>query len=497
MIKSILVLGGGSAGLIAAVTLKRRLPQLQVRVSRSPEIGVIGVGEGTTAQFGVHFFNYLGFNPRRFYAEASPTWKLGIRFLWGMQDFYYSFTVELGQKYNELPRPPGFYVDAETRWTGPGSACMAHNRAFYRQKNGAPDMSLCHAYHVENQKLVKWLENTATSLGVEIINGTMREAEGSSDGEIAALLLENGSRLAADLFVDASGFRSELLRRTLAEPWVSYADSLFCERAVIGGWPRTDEPIRPYTVAETMNSGWCWQIEHEHWINRGYVYSSRFISDEDALAEFLARNPKVSNEPRVVRFSSGRSERNWIGNVVGIGNASGFVEPLEATALHVICNQSKRLSECLIESLCEPTESTVALCNRANAVAWDDIRDFLAIHYAFNERLDTPFWRHCRNETNLGGVKDFVNYYRKNGPGFYCAAALLNAGNSFGLDGYYALLLGQRVSHECPYQAPPQEAKLWRKHLEELGVNAKRGFTVEQALAAIRHPSWQWGATGS
>src|SRR5207244_1117453 len=152
---------------------------------------------------------------------------------------------------------------------------------------------------------------------------------------LAALITEGAERIVADLYVDASGFRSELLGRTLGEAFISYEDSLFCDRAVIGGWARTTEPIKPYTLAETMDAGWCWQIEHEHWINRGYVYSSKFLSDDAALRELLTKNPQVSSEPRVVKFRTGRYARNWVQNVVGIGNAVGFVEPLEATSLQV------------------------------------------------------------------------------------------------------------------------------------------------------------------
>jgi tryptophan halogenase len=118
------------------------------------------------------------------------------------------------------------------------------------------------------------------------------KVEQSAAGVVAALVLDSGERITADLFIDASGFRSELLRRTFAEPFISYADTLFCDRAVIGGWEREDEPILPYTTAETMDHGWSWQIEHERHLNRGYVYSSRFVSD-DAEAEFRRKNPKL------------------------------------------------------------------------------------------------------------------------------------------------------------------------------------------------------------
>ena len=258
MISNVVVLGGGSAGLIAALTLKRRLPQLTVRVIRSPEIGIIGVGEGTTSGFPRHFFQYLGFHPRHFYAEAEPTWKLGIRFLWGKRpDFFYTFSGEYDQKYPDLPRNIGFYHDTETRWVGVTSACMAHDKAFPRRKDGLPDLQQSHAFHIENTKLVQWLEKASLALGVLITEARMEKAERADQG-IAALLLDTGERVTADLFVDASGFRSELLSGVIEEPYVSYGKSLFCDRAVIGGWSRTDEIIKPYTIAETMDAGWCW-----------------------------------------------------------------------------------------------------------------------------------------------------------------------------------------------------------------------------------------------
>jgi len=493
-VETIVVLGGGSAGLISAITLKRKLPHLSVRVVRSVEIGIIGVGEGTTRHFGEHFFRYLGLNPRQFYKEAEPIWKLGIRFLWGpKEDFFYTFAFEFDENFPALKRAPGFYGDAQASWRSICSACMVEGRVFPRTPAGIPDLGQPHGFHVENAKLVKWLENTASTLGVKITEGTMLTA--NREGElIKSLVLESGEVVEADLFVDSSGFRSELLTKTLEEPFVSFGGSLFCDRAVIGGWPRTTEPIRGYTTAETMNSGWCWQIDHENWINRGYVYSSSFISDEQALAELHAKNPLIANQPRVVKFRSGRTERSWVGNVVGIGNASGFVEPLEATALHIICVQSRRLADTLMTSGGELTESLRDLFNEANDAAWAEIRDFLAVHYKFNTRLDTEFWQHCRAETSLGGAERIVNFYQENGPIALCKGIYTQAGSQFGMEGFLALLVGQQVPHRRAYTPPANEAKLWNKHLSELQAAARRGFTVEQALAVVRSSSWKWNA---
>jgi tryptophan 7-halogenase len=362
-IRDILVLGAGSAGLMAALTLKRKLPNLRVRVVRSPELGVIGVGEGTTVSFPKHFFEYLKLKPQQFYTEAEPTWKLGIKFLWGPRpQFYYTFAYEFQQRFPELSRNSGFYFSEETEIAGPVSSFIAEDKAFPRANDGKPIFHNNHAFHIENKKLVAWLENVCRTFGVEITDATVTPEKGENG--ISALVTEKMDRLTADLYIDASGFRSELLGRALQVPYISYSDALFCDRAVIAGWPRTDEPIKPYTVAETMDAGWAWQIEHENWINRGYVYASPFISDQTALEEFLRKNPEVSNEPRVVKFRSGRYGKNWVGNVVGIGNAVGFVEPLEATALQVICVEASTLADSLIDSLCEPTPTLIELYNR-------------------------------------------------------------------------------------------------------------------------------------
>jgi tryptophan halogenase len=240
-----------------------------------------------------------------------------------------------------------------------------------------------------------------------------------------------------------------------------------------------------------MDAGWCWQIDHEHWINRGYVYSSKFISDDAALREFLAKNPKVTTEPRVVKYRTGRYARNWVGNVVGIGNAVGFVEPLEATALQVICVESITLADTLGDSLGAPPPTLVDLYNAFNARAWDDIRDFLSIHYKFNRRLNTPFWQACRAETRLYGAEPIVSFYQENGPSAL-ASQLLHPSNPFGLHGYWSLLVGQDLAHGKPYSPPPKELENWRGHCRAWELQAQRALDVKQSLDAIRRPGMKW-----
>ena len=487
----VLVLGGGSAGFMAALSLKKRLPDLSVRVIRSRDIGIIGVGEGSTIALTRFLHDYLAVGQKKFHETAQPTWKLGLKFLWGPRPyFHYTFGDQLNFKLHALPRENGFYCDREMEYEDLHSALMTHDRIFPRAPGGGPALHDRVAYHFENEKFVRFLEDYARAVGVAILDDTVRDVEQDERG-VSALALASGRTEAADLYVDCSGFGSLLLGKALGERFVSFRSSLFCERAVVGGWDRTDEPIKPYTTCETMESGWCWQIEHENRINRGYVYSPAFVSDEEAEKEFRAKSAKVG-PTRVVRFVSGRYERAWVKNVVAIGNAGGFVEPLEATALGIICNRSQRLAEMLLYGEGEITPTQVALYNRENAENWDSVRDFLAVHYRFNTRLDTPFWRECREKVELAGAAPVVEYFRENGPNTFWAPGLFGPFEAFGMAGYLAMLVGQQVPHRRVREAPDQERRVWEQYRQKNRETALKAMTVKDALAAIRSPKWNW-----
>ena len=296
----------------------------------------------------------------------------------------------------------------------------------------------------------------------------------------------------ADFFVDCSGFRSELLGKVLEEPFESFGGTLFCDRAVVGGWERSDEPILPYTTAEQMSTGWCWRIEHENHINRGYVYCSDLISDDEAAAEFKAKNPKVPSDPRVVKFRSGCYRRMWVDNVVAIGNSAGFVEPLEATALMIVCSHTQTLVDFLLHGELEPTPSMRDLYNELTHSTWMDIRDFLGLHYQLNTALDTPYWKRCREETDLSGIQPLLDFYEENGPTGFCRYRMRSSQNDFGIEGYFVMLVGQQASYRKRHQATPKEWELWRRHLSENTRKAKAGLTVKEALQYVRHPGWHW-----
>ena len=493
MVKRVVVVGGGSAGFLAAITIKARARDLAVAVIRSKEIGIIGVGEGSTAILPGHLHGYLGIDYREFYRLADPLWKLGIRFLWGKRPFFhYSFESQFEAVREGFAKNSAYYFprDGELGHTGTGASLMTLGKAFLRRTDNTPVITRALAYHLENEKFVTFLEQYALRLGVEIVDDTIVEVQ-QDDFGVTGLRLAGGATRSGELYVDCSGFQSLLMSKTFGEPLVSFKSSLFCDRAVVGGWQRGEEPILPYTTAETMDSGWCWQIEHEHRINRGYVYSSAFVSDEDAEREFRGKNPKVERT-RVVKFVSGRYARSFVKNVVAIGNASGFVEPLESTSLAFICTESVWLIESLLDADRRLRPTWTELFNKRVGKAWDVIRQFLALHYRFNDRLDTPFWRECREKTDLCGAAEVLDFYRENGPTPLWYKVLLNPDDQFQMEGYLAMLVGQRVPYHSDYAIPEQERQAWERQTKLFEAQARAGYGVRDALALVRSPQFRW-----
>jgi tryptophan halogenase len=240
-----------------------------------------------------------------------------------------------------------------------------------------------------------------------------------------------------------------------------------------------------------MDAGWCWQIDHESRINRGYVYSSNFISDADAEAEFRAKNPRVG-PTRIVKFKSGRYERGWVKNVIAIGNASGFVEPLESTSLAAICSQAQAVAETL--KICDGFlgPCLIRQYNKRNARSWDAIRQFLAVHYKFNTRLDTPFWQACRSDVDLCGAAEIVEYYQENGPNVAWRTTLIDPSDQFGMEGYLSLLVGQQLPYRQRYLPDAHDQEAWQRIRQAIYYKASRAFSVAEALRLIRSPAWVW-----
>lgn len=496
MIRSVLVLGGGSAGLMAALALKKKLPQLDVHIVRSQDIGVIGVGESTTSQFPPFLFEYLGISRKQFYSLVRPTWKMGIHFLWGPREsFQFPFEVQFDGQWNDLSRSNGFYCDVDYDSVNLHCALMSQGKAFPSQPNGGgPVIGPFTAFHLFNPYLVKGLETIALERGIKITDAKVSAVTTGEKG-VESVTLDDGRQLKADFYVDASGFRSELLSKALGTPFISYDSSLFCDRAIVGSWNRTDDYLHPYTVAETMDCGWAWKIDHEHAINRGYVYSSKFISDDAAREEFQRKNPKAKISDFIFKYRSGRYEKGWVKNVFAIGNACGFVEPLESTALMIACSQIQTMVTILLQSQCDPQPTMLGIYNKLFAEMWDNIRDFLAVHYRFNTRIKNKFWDACTNDTDISSAKPMLDFYAENGPtglGRHLLQTPLGGNTQFGIEGWLVMLIGQRVPYRNMGNVSEQERAIFRRHCQNFRDQARQGYTPAEALKFVHHPDWAW-----
>ncbi|MDU8929957.1 tryptophan halogenase family protein [Alisedimentitalea sp. MJ-SS2] len=493
-IKTICVVGGGSAGSLSALTLKRLLPGRRVITVSAPNIPVIGVGESTTAYLPVFLHQQLALDRARFHKEVKPGWKLGIRFVWGppeISHFNYPFSFELSERTGNLRKRAAYYYRELGGSAGIFSLLMDHDKSpIVKAKGRYHSIDLPYGYHIDNPRFLKYLKQMASEAGVESIEGTILNAQKDTAGNVATLMLDGDRRIEADLFVDCSGFQSLLLNKEMGVPFVSYSPPLRCDAAIVGDIPRTGT-IRPYTSAETMDHGWCWKIELPDRVSVGYVHASDFCSLDQARDELKRKNPDLTDDLRTVRFPSGRYQNFWHKNVVGIGNASGFVEPLESTALHVICEQLVMVCATLLDSDYRIEPAAVADANTRFRKSWDAIRDFLAVHYKFNTRSNSAFWQVCRAETELGQAEEIVRLYHELGPHVAMKHAIVTD-TLVQFEGYLALLMGQQVPTNSHSQFDDQDKKDWQDLQDYYQSTDAMAISLREALGVVAQPGWKW-----
>jgi tryptophan halogenase len=415
--------------------------------------------------------------------DVKPTFKLGIKFEWGLPGNYY-FTYPFG----DAQPVEAYAFDRDLSTQSLLSLLMCADRVpILRGPNDQLHSllpSLKFAYHLDNAPLVAFLAKSAKRLGINHVDMSIDDVVTNAAGHIDALRSNDGRELRFDLYVDATGFRSLLLEGTFKSPFQSYASSLFCDTAIVATVPQRGV-IEPYTTAETMDSGWCWRIPVEGEDHRGYVHSSAFIGIDAAIAEMRAKNPEMG-DPRVVRFRSGRHRDFWLGNVVAVGNAYGFVEPLESTALHMVIIEVSHLLAG-IEAMQDPENdgSFVTRTNELVAAHWDYLRWFLAIHYKFNRRLDTPFWRAARADVDVSGFRHLLERFEREGPWIVPEGQHFEVGDpTFWYGGLIMLLLGQGV--ECAPLCPVRSLVSWQDELSKYRGLVKRAMPQNEALEVFR-----------
>lgn len=410
MTQRIIIVGGGTAGWMAANLFAQKwFPEkASVTLIESPDIGIIGVGEGSTPTL-KRFFQILNIDDAQWMPACNATYKVNIKFKdWspvsGVDEYSHPFISQV-DTFTER----AFITNCRTRRYGLDTnttpADFLLNGVLAKQNKGpiTPDnfpFRMEYGYHFDSGLLGQFLANHASKLGVKHIQSKVNEIKTHSNGDIASVLLGDGSEVEGDIFVDCTGFRSLLMRETLGVEFVSFKENLFNDSAVVLQTPLTgDIPVE--TVSTALSTGWCWKIPLTHRFGNGYVYSSDFISHDAAEAEFR-RHIGVTDEAlecRRLKMNVGQLEKHWHKNCLAIGLSQGFIEPLEATALHLV-----QVGVELFMMKYEEGHFSDRLedeFNRKISERFERVRDYIVAHYKLNTRNDSEYWRANRNNTHL------------------------------------------------------------------------------------------------
>ena len=447
----VVIVGGGTAGWMTAAALAKLLSQVcNVHLVESEEIGIVGVGEATLPH--IRSFNErLGIDEAEFMARTRATFKLGIQFEnWArIGDRYIHPFGVFGRGQGDL----GFHQywlrmlhegHAAGHLDDYSIACtMARSGRFTLPSEDPRKIASTfnYAYQFDATLFAPFLRSIAEQLGARRTEGRIVDVElDESNGNVRAVVLASGDRIAGDLFIDCSGFVSLLVGKTLAEPFQDWSKWLPCDRAV--AMPcKTETAVTPYTSAIAMDAGWRWRIPLQHRTGNGYVHSSAFIDEQDAMDALVSavEGDRLA-EPRILRFKAGRLERSWVKNCVAIGLSGGFLEPLESTSIYLIQAAITALVELFPEKEIAPSDRDEF--NRIVDLEYDRVRDFLILHYHATERSDTPFWDYVRTMEIPDSLSEKLDLFRRRGRVVkYREGAFLEPS-------WIAVYLGQRILPE-------------------------------------------------
>jgi len=476
-INTILIVGGGTAGWMSAAVLARAFGRsIEVGLVESEQIGTVGVGEATIPQ--IRLINrYLGVDENEFLQATHGTFKLGIRFD-GWTSPGHSYIHAFGEIGRGLDIVPFHHYWLRARaesgaldlWHYSLNAESADRNAFARIDPGRSPVpsGINYAFHFDASRYAGFLRHYAERRGVTRVEGRVGDISMDAEsGQVRELVLDDGRRLAADLFIDCSGFRGLLIEQALATGYVDWTHWLPCDRAAAVATERT-EPLAPYTRSIARPAGWQWRIPLQHRTGNGHVFCSRFIGEDEAVAVLLAHlDAAPQGDPRVLRFTTGHRKRFWNRNVVAIGLAAGFMEPLESTSIHLIQAGISRLLKLFPDRRFDP--SLAEVYNQQTAHEFERIRDFLILHYHANGRVGEPFWDERRAMAIPDVLGERIALFRASGQ------IVRDTDELFTEQSWLQLFIGQGI-----------EPQAWHAQAEALEAGALAEFLGAQRRAVKR-----------
>ncbi len=466
-IRNIVIVGGGTAGWMAAAAFSKVLgADYNVRLIESEEIGIVGVGEATVPHLKL-FNNLLEIDEIEFVKQVQGTFKLGIQFNdWGqLGDSYIHGFGTIGHDVSLLPfhqfwikaRQQGFAGDLGDYSL---NTLAAPRGKFMASANDVPAHSpladIAYAYHFDAGLYAKYLRGYAERRGVRRTEGRIQQTTlRASDGFVESVTLESGECIAGELFIDCSGFRGLLIEQALHTGYTDFTHWLPCDRALAVACEKVGPPT-PYTRSTAREAGWQWRIPLQHRTGNGYVYSSAHLSDDEAAATLLKNlDAPALAEPRQLHFTTGMRRKFWNKNVVALGLASGFLEPLESTSIYMIQSGIARLL-----NLFPQRDFSEVVIERYNAQAvfeYERIRDFLILHYHATRRDDSGFWRQCRDMSIPPQLRDNIALFRDSGRFFRDAEEM------FATVSWVQVMIGQGIDprgyHPLVDQMPERDLR--------------------------------------
>tara|TARA_R110001583_G_scaffold43470_5_gene138344 strand:- start:4483 stop:5973 length:1491 start_codon:yes stop_codon:yes gene_type:complete len=438
----VVIAGGGTSGWLSAYSLVSRLGKvLDITLVESDQIGTIGVGEATIPTIRA-YHHLIGIDEQEFMSATQATFKLGIQFdNWGQKkDSYFHSFGEIGQR-SWMAEFHEFWMEAKAQGFGGNleDYCLelkaAKANKFATQAGKKP---VNYAYHFNATAYAAYLRTKSETAGVKREEGFIEQVKKDKTGNITSLILGNGKEIVGDFFIDCTGFRALLIGEHLDVGYEDWSHYLAADSAIAVQTKVVEEP-HPYTKAIAHPAGWQWRIPLQGRVGNGIVYSSKFLSDDEARSTLMGNlTGEPITEPRQLRFTTGRRKKAWHKNCVAIGLSSGFLEPLESTSIHLVTTALLRLMKLF------PFGGNTALLaqqyNREVQLEAETIRDFIILHYHLTERDDNPFWDHYRTMEIPESLAHRMALFKENG------YAWLDDVGLFRVDSWVQVMMGQGIT---------------------------------------------------